>query len=108
LPPGIATVDTLRAEIDGYLEVLLGRVEPPISNGPLTLMEYANAVYSRGVEITMLIQRGEAKGHVAKHSDHYKFRTGELRNFVELARGAIDLGSRRLTAAKMSHDLQYG
>lgn len=108
MPPGIATVDDLRGEIDGYLEVLLGRVDPPISNGPLTLMEYANAVYSRGVEITMLIQRGEANGHVAKHSEHYKFRTGELRNFVELARAAIDLGSRRLTAAKMSHDLQYG
>lgn len=74
----------------------------------MSLMEYANGVYSRAVEITMLIQRGEAQGHVAKHSDHYKFRTGELRNFVELSRQAIDLGSRRITAAKMEYELQYG
>ena len=43
----------------------MGRVELPIDNGPLSLMEYANAVYSRAVEIT-IFQRAEADGHVTK------------------------------------------
>ena len=86
----------------------MGRVEPPIDTGPLSLMEYANAVYSRAVEITILLQRAEADGHVTKGSKLYRFRTGELRNFVELASKAIDLGSRRITVARMNYDEAYG
>lgn len=86
----------------------MGRVEPPIDNGPLSLMEYANAVYRRAVEITILLQRAEADGHVTKGSKLYRFRTGELRNFVELASKAIDLGSRRITVARMNYDEAYG
>ena len=108
LANGIAGVESLRAELDEYTDVLMGRVEPPIDNGPLSLMEYANAVYSRAVEITILLQRAEADGHVTKGSKLYRFRTGELRNFVELASKAIDLGSRRITAARMNYDEAYG
>jgi hypothetical protein len=95
----------MREELDEYTSVLLGREEPPISNGVLTLMEYANAVYSRGMELTMKIQRAEADGTVLKGSKFYKFRTGELRSFVEMAAKAIELGSRRVTAAKMESDM---
>lgn len=108
LASGIAGVESLRDELDEYTDVLMGRVEPPIDNGPLSLMEYANAVYSRAVEITILLQRAEADGHVTKGSKLYRFRTGELRNFVELASKAIDLGSRRITAARMNYDEAYG
>jgi hypothetical protein len=67
----------------------------------MTMMEYANAVYSRSLEITMMLQRAEADGQVLKGSKHYKFRTGELRTFTEL-------GSRRVTMARMEYDLSHG
>lgn len=86
----------------------MGREVPPINNGEMTLLEYANAVYSRGMELTMLIQRAEASGTVLKGSKYYKFRTGELRSFVELALKAIELGSRRITVAKMEYDMARG
>jgi len=98
----------MRDEIDEFMEVLMGREQPPIDNGPLTLMEYANAAYSRGMEITMLIQRSEVDGFTSKGSRLYRFRTGELRAFVELTAKAIDLGSRRVTNAKMMYDQEYG
>jgi len=60
------------------------------------------------MELTMLLQRAESDGHVTKGSKQYKFRTGELRNFCELTQRAIDLGSRRLTAAKMEYDMNLG
>ena len=108
LGQGLPTVAEMRAEIDEYVCVLLGREDPPIDRGELTLIEYANAVYSRGMELTILLQRAESDGHIAKGSKQYKFRTGELRNFCELAHRAIDLGSRRLTAAKMEYDMTLG
>jgi hypothetical protein len=95
----------LRQEIDEYTSVLLGRVEPPIHNGVLTLMEYANAVYSRAMELTIKIQREETEGTVLKGSKYYRFRTGELRSFIEMASKAIELGSRRVTQAKMENEM---
>lgn len=86
----------------------MGREDPPIDNGEMTLLEYANAVFSRAMEITILLQRAESDGHVLKGSKHYKFRTGELRSFTELAQRAIDLGSRRITAAQMEYSMQGG
>jgi hypothetical protein len=83
------------------VDVLLGRSEPPIEHGILTMMEYANAVYSRGQEIAMLIHAMEREGTVSKGSDLYRFRTGELRDFLDMARHAADLGSRRITASRM-------
>lgn len=98
----------MRQELDEYISVLMGRSEPPIDNGELTLMEYSNAVYSRALELTMMIQRAETDGQVLKGSKYYKFRTGELRSFTELALRAIDLGSRRVTWAQMEYSMQHG
>lgn len=98
----------MRDEVDGFMDVLMGRETPPVDNGPLALMEFANAAYSRVMEMTMLIQRAESDGLVAKGSKLYWFRTGELRNFLELASKAVDLGSRRVTAARMAYDQEYG
>lgn len=83
-------------------------MEPPIENGEMTLMEYANAVYSRALELTMMIQRAESDGQVLKGSKYYKLRTGELRTFTELALRAIDLGSRRVTWAQVEYSMQNG
>lgn len=98
----------IRQELDEYTDVLLGRVDPPHDNGVLTLMETANAYLSRALEITMLIQRAESMGGVTKGSGYYRLRTGELRTFVELAKGAVDLGSRRMTQAQLEHDMRRG
>ena len=105
---GIPSINELRKEIDGYIEVLLGRVPPPIDNGEMTLMEYSNAVYSRAMELTIILQRAEAEGSVLKNSRFYKFRTGELRTFTELALRAIDLGSRRVTWAQLDYSMSHG
>lgn len=86
----------------------MGRVHPPIDNDEMTLMEYANAVYSRAIEITMLIQRAESEGTVLKGSKYYRFRTGELRSFTELALRCIELGSRRVTKAQLDYSMLHG
>jgi len=98
----------MRDEVDGYLAVLLGHTPPPFDNGVMTLLEYAGAVHARGVELSMYLSRAEADGVVSRGSKAYKFRTGELRSFIELASRAIDLGSRRLTAAKLDYDQAGG
>ena len=94
---GLPDVDSLWDEISGYVDVLLGRTEPPIESPYLGLAECATAYYARGLEIDMLIHAGERKGEVVRGSPYYKFRTGELRSFIELAKRCADLGSRRLT-----------
>lgn len=98
----------IRAELDEYVDVLMGREDPPHDNGVLTLMETAQVYYSRAMEITMLIQRAESMGAVTKGSSYYKLRTGELRSFIELAKSAIDLGSRRMTQAQLEWEMRHG
>ena len=98
----------MRDEIDEYVKVLTGHEESPTGTGIMALLEYANAVYSRAMELNILLLRAEADGVTAKGSKYYKFRTGELRTFTELSSKAIDLGSRRLTNAKMEYDISRG
>lgn len=86
--------------------MLLGRTDPPITRGVLTLMEVAEAYYARASEITAMLQRKEAEGVIAKGSTPYRFRTGELRTFMEAAKSAIELGSRRVTYARMEFDME--
>jgi hypothetical protein len=81
-------------------DVLLGRTPPPVDRGVLTLMEVADAYFARAKEMEMIILRWEADGNVIRGSKTYKFRTGELRSFIELAKGACELGSRRVTLFK--------
>lgn len=96
----------MRQELDEMTDVLLGRVPAPIESGVITLMEVAEAYYARATEMQMQIQRGEATGAVAKGSAPYKFRTGELRSFRELAKAAMELGSRRVTQAKLEMEME--
>ena len=97
LGAGVPSLTVMASEIQDMTDVLLGRVAPPIDAGHLTLMEVADAYYARAAELTMLLQRAEREGQVTKGSAHYKFRTGELRTFLEMAKRSADLGSRRLT-----------
>jgi len=84
-------------------DVLMGRVEPPFNAGVMTLMEVADAYYARAQEINRLLLRGEREGWILRGSAHYKFRTGELRVFLELAHHATALGSRRVTNEQLLH-----
>lgn len=93
LPP----VDELWEEIQGYIDVILGREESPIESPYLSLAEVATVYYCRAQEMDARIHAGERSGDIVKGSPYYKFRTGELRSFIELSKKAADLGSRRLT-----------
>ena len=86
-------------ELRGYTEVLMGRVDPPINRGLLTMMEVAEAYHARAKEIEMELLEAEAAGAILKGSRPYRFRTGPLRSFIEMCAKTIELGSRRVTAA---------
>lgn len=94
---GVPVIPVMQSELQDMTDVLLGRVEPPIDAGHLTLYEVADAYFARASELTMLLQSMERDGQITRGSAHYKFRTGELRTFMEMAKRAADLGSRRLT-----------
>lgn len=81
--------------------VLLGREDPPFDVGVMTMMEVAEAFHARASEMEMELHQLEADGTVLRGSRPYKFRTGQLRTFIEMVRKTIDLGSRRITAAQM-------
>ena len=98
----------MSAELHVYTNVLLGRVAPPIDNGVMTLMEVANSYFSRAKEMEMRLHEGERDGWIAKGGELYRFRTGELRDFLDLAKAAQELGSRRLTDAMRQHDMRQG
>lgn len=96
----------LEEELQEMVDVLMGRVEPPIDTGVSTLMECAEAFHARGKEIEMQFHNWERNGQVAKGSGHYRFRTGTLRSFIELCKGSMELGSRRVTALKIELDME--
>jgi len=109
LGTGVPNLTNLVEELQDMTDILLGREEPPIDAGHLTLMEVADAYFARASEITLLLQRAEREGQVTKGSAHYRFRTGELRTFMEMARRAAELGSRRLTEEQLHWEMQmYG
>lgn len=102
---GLPSLEELEAELESYMDVLMGREPPPVEAGHLTLMEVADAYFARASEIQYLILKAEREGGVFKGHSYYKFRTGELRTFLELSKRAADLGSRRLTQARLLHDM---
>lgn len=95
---GLPSLPTLKAEIQGYWDVLLGRLPPPVNaNKVEAMMETADAYYARAMEIASMILEAENLGTITKSSLYVKFRTGPLRHFCEVAKRAADLGSRRIT-----------
>lgn len=87
----------VKGEIDDYVDMLLGRIDPPFDHGVFTLMELAETAHARAREIEMDILDKESEGILLKDSMASKFRTGKLRAFLELSKRTIDLGSRRIT-----------
>lgn len=94
---GIGEIEELNAELEHYMDVLLGREPCPIESPYLALQEVATAYHSRAQEIDYRIHQAEREGLVIRGSKLYRFRTGELRAFIELASKCAQLGSRRLT-----------
>lgn len=98
---GVQSLQEMREEVDSMMAVLTGKEDPPIDAGLLTLQEVAFAYYARGSEMYMNLARAESSGTVIKGSAPAKFRTMELRQFLEVSKAAMDLGSRRVTYAKL-------
>lgn len=104
---GLPSVDELWEELKRYTDIILGREDPEHVSPYLGLQEGATAYYCRAQEIDMLIHKGEREGVIPKNSDYYKFRTGELRAFIELSKRAAELGSRRLSQEQLLHDQRF-
>lgn len=83
-------------ELEGYVQVLLGHVDPPVDSPYLALQEVATAYLSRAYELSMLIHRGEIDGSIRRGSTYNLLRTRSLRDFIDMARKLAELGSRRL------------
>jgi hypothetical protein len=96
LNEGLPALPVLQSEIQDMWDVLMGREPPPIPVHRVeAMMEVADAYFARASEITALIQQAEADGLASP--SYRKFRTGPLRTFMEVAKRAADLGSRRIT-----------
>ncbi len=109
LGEGMPSLIDLSQELQDMTDVLLGRVQPDIDARHLTLMEVADGYFARASEIQMLLQKAEREGVITRGSAYYKFRTGELRTFLEMSRRAAELGSRRLTEEQLLWEMEmYG
>ena len=104
---GLESVDTLWEELQQYVDVLLGRADSPITSPYLALAECATAYYARALEIDAKIHAAERDGQVMRGSPYYRFRTGELRSFIDLAKRCAELGSRRLTQEQLLEQQRF-
>lgn len=104
LPAGLPEPNEISAELEHMFNVLIGREEAPLKKNTLDLMEIADAYYMRASELTFLIHRLERQGTIARGSDYYKLRTGEIEDFREACKRAVELGSRRLTHEQLEHN----
>lgn len=107
LDEGLKSIDALHGEFLDYADILLGRVEAPIDSPYLQLMELASAYYARACEVEMLILYEEQQRRVIRGHPLYKFRTGQLRSFLEMSKKLADLGSRRLTQESLLSEMRY-
>jgi hypothetical protein len=94
------------AEIMGYCRVLTGAEEAPLQ-GVHALMELSNAYLARATEMEMTILAAERTGVVKRGDSLYRFRTGELRSFIELCVKCQEVGSRRITMAINQDQARY-
>lgn len=103
---GLPNMSKLQEELLDMTDVLMGRVAPPakLRGTTLALMEVADAYYARASEIKMQIHRLEREGRVMRGAPLYHFRTGELATFMEMAKRAAELGSRRLTDEQLAFE----
>ena len=99
LKKGLSDAKDLHEEIDEYIDVLMGHINPPISDGVDTLFEVSSTYLARAKEIEIKLLERERNGSIQTGDELKKFRTGELRSFIELCKSAQNQGSRRITMA---------
>lgn len=103
---GLPVLSKLSEEIFDMTDVLLGRKLPPVDKGTMTLMETADAYFARASEIAILIYTKQREQDLKSNHPLVKFRTSELRTFLEIAKRAADLGSRRLTDEQLRFEME--
>ena len=103
---GLQDIEQLHEEFLGYANVLLGREDPPIDSPYLSMMEIASAYHARALEVEMHILWEEQNHRVIRGHPLYKFRTGQLRSFIEMSKRMAELGSRRLTQEQMISEMR--
>jgi len=99
LTKGLSSAEDLHGEISTYIDVLLGHEKPPIEDGVETLFELSSAYLARAREIEVKLLERERVNSISTNDELKKFRTGELRSFIDLCKRAQDQGSRRITIA---------
>ena len=99
LTKGLSSAEELHVEISTYIDVLLGHEKPPIEDGVETLFELSSAYLARAREIEVKLLERERVNSIPTNDGLKKFRTGELRSFIDLCKRAQDQGSRRITIA---------
>ncbi|GAA2555144.1 hypothetical protein GCM10010423_65410 [Streptomyces levis] len=106
LERGLKQATELAEELRDMRGVLLGHEDIPegVRGGPLALMEVADAYFGRACDIEQDILRQEREGKIRADSQLSRFRKAELRSFKEMAKSAVELGSRRLTAASLQFE----
>jgi hypothetical protein len=106
---GLPDIEELQDELLGYVNIILGRADPPLQLDGfyLDLMEVAAVYYARAKEIDMLIHWEEQNRRVIRGSPYYRFRTGQLRSFIDMSKMMADLGSRRLTQERLLNEQRY-
>ena len=104
---GLDDLEELQDELLEYVDILLGRADPPIGSPYLDLQEVATAYLGRALEIDMLIHWQEQKEKIPRGHPLQRFRTGQLRSFIDMANRLADLGSRRLSQEQLLNEQRY-
>tara|TARA_B100000676_G_C17806899_1_gene695266 strand:- start:189 stop:530 length:342 start_codon:yes stop_codon:yes gene_type:complete len=99
LTKGVSSAEELHSEISNYIDVLLGHEKPPIEDGVEALFELSSAYLARAREIEVKLLERERSNSIPTDDNLKRFRTGELRSFIDLCKRAQDQGSRRITIA---------
>lgn len=97
LGSGLPSPEKITRELKEYRDVLAGRADPPIQKGVATMLEVAEAYFSRACDIEQDILIAAREGRITKSSPYHSIRTQEIRSFKEQAKSAAELGSRRIT-----------
>lgn len=102
---GLAEIEELSKEINSYYDVLLGREEVDNPHKYSYIVEVATAYYVRAKEIETAIHKLEREQIIAKNTPYYKFRTGELRSFIEACSKSISYGLAKIEERKLLEEL---
>lgn len=75
LKKGLSNVEDLHAEINEYIDVIMGHINPPIADGIDTLFEVSSTYLARAKEIEIKLLERERSESIAAGDNLKKFRT---------------------------------